>query len=338
MSVTEHDRPAAPVVPLGTPRGHPRRRAVQDRPAPGRGSDHGQLRAQPPVHARRAAADRDAGRRGRGRPGRRHRLRPHRLREELRAEDLLEGHPLCPADGLPGLLRQRAGLRACRREADPDRGARAGAVDPHPVRRAQPHPLAPDLPGHVGHRAGRHVGVLLLHCASATPCSTCSRWSPACACTTATRSSVAWPRTCPRASTPSARSSCETCPRRSTPTSTCWPRTRSGRAGYKGIGTIDADTAIAMGLSGPNLRASGADYDLRRNDPYLAYDKLDFEVITARARRRLRPLPVPHQGDVRVGQDHRPVPREDAVRPGDGDRPQVRAAAAGTSCIPRWSR
>ncbi|HUZ83572.1 MAG TPA: NADH dehydrogenase (quinone) subunit D [Gaiellales bacterium] len=50
----------------------------------------------------------------------------------------------------------------------------------------------------------------------------------------------------------------------------------------KGIGTITADAAIAMGLSGPNLRASGVEYDLRRNDPYLAYDKLDFEVVTGR--------------------------------------------------------
>jgi NADH-quinone oxidoreductase subunit D len=48
----------------------------------------------------------------------------------------------------------------------------------------------------------------------------------------------------------------------------------------KGIGTIDAETAVAMGLTGPNLRASGVAYDLRRNDPYLAYPKLDFEVIT----------------------------------------------------------
>jgi NADH-quinone oxidoreductase subunit D len=48
----------------------------------------------------------------------------------------------------------------------------------------------------------------------------------------------------------------------------------------KGIGTIAPDTAIAMGLSGPNLRASGVAYDLRRNEPYLAYDQLDFDVIT----------------------------------------------------------
>jgi len=49
---------------------------------------------------------------------------------------------------------------------------------------------------------------------------------------------------------------------------------------YRGVGTIDADTAVAMGLSGPNLRGSGVGYDLRRADPYLAYPHLDFDVIT----------------------------------------------------------
>ena len=51
---------------------------------------------------------------------------------------------------------------------------------------------------------------------------------------------------------------------------------------YKGIGTIDGPTAIAMGLSGPNLRASGVPYDLRRSEPYLIYDQLEFDVITGR--------------------------------------------------------
>ena len=49
---------------------------------------------------------------------------------------------------------------------------------------------------------------------------------------------------------------------------------------YQGIGTIAAETAIAMGLSGPNLRASGVPYDIRRAEPYLAYDQLQFDVIT----------------------------------------------------------
>ena len=46
----------------------------------------------------------------------------------------------------------------------------------------------------------------------------------------------------------------------------------------KGIGVLSADDAIALGQSGPNLRASGVDWDLRRDQPYLAYGRLDFRV------------------------------------------------------------
>src|SRR6185369_3921385 len=46
----------------------------------------------------------------------------------------------------------------------------------------------------------------------------------------------------------------------------------------KGIGLLSADDAIALGQSGPVLRASGVDWDLRRDQPYLAYDRVDFEV------------------------------------------------------------
>ena len=97
---------------------------------------------------------------------------------------------------------------------------------------------------------------------------------------------------------------------------------------YRGIGTIDADTAIAMGLSGPNLRASGVPYDLRRVDPYLVYDQLRVRRHHRRERRRVRPADVPHQGDVRVGEADRAVPGLDPRRPGDGGRPALRAAAA----------
>jgi NADH-quinone oxidoreductase subunit D len=34
-----------------------------------------------------------------------------------------------------------------------------------------------------------------------------------------------------------------------------------------------------MGLSGPNLRASGVPYDLRRTDPYLTYPEVEFDVV-----------------------------------------------------------
>jgi NADH-quinone oxidoreductase subunit D len=46
----------------------------------------------------------------------------------------------------------------------------------------------------------------------------------------------------------------------------------------EGIGLLSADDAIALAQSGPVLRASGVDWDLRRDQPYLAYDQVDFEV------------------------------------------------------------
>jgi NADH-quinone oxidoreductase subunit D len=46
----------------------------------------------------------------------------------------------------------------------------------------------------------------------------------------------------------------------------------------KGIGLLSAEDALALGQSGPILRASGVDWDLRKNMPYLAYDEVDFDV------------------------------------------------------------
>lgn len=45
-----------------------------------------------------------------------------------------------------------------------------------------------------------------------------------------------------------------------------------------GCGVLSAEQAIANGLSGPNLRASGVPYDVRRADPYSIYDRLEFDV------------------------------------------------------------
>jgi NADH-quinone oxidoreductase subunit D len=47
-----------------------------------------------------------------------------------------------------------------------------------------------------------------------------------------------------------------------------------------GIGAISRDDAIAWGLTGPLLRATGVGYDVRRAQPYLVYDRLDFSVPT----------------------------------------------------------
>ena len=46
----------------------------------------------------------------------------------------------------------------------------------------------------------------------------------------------------------------------------------------QGIGIISAPEAIALGLTGPNLRGSGVAYDVRRTEPYLGYEDYDFEI------------------------------------------------------------
>jgi len=44
------------------------------------------------------------------------------------------------------------------------------------------------------------------------------------------------------------------------------------------VGVISKEDAIDYGLTGPNLRASGVDYDLRKAHPYLVYDQLQFDI------------------------------------------------------------
>jgi len=48
----------------------------------------------------------------------------------------------------------------------------------------------------------------------------------------------------------------------------------------KGVGVMDAATAINFGASGPFLRASGVPLDFRKDEPYSVYDKIDFKVQT----------------------------------------------------------
>ncbi len=44
------------------------------------------------------------------------------------------------------------------------------------------------------------------------------------------------------------------------------------------VGVISREDAIDFGLSGPNLRGSGVEHDVRRASPYMIYDRFDFEV------------------------------------------------------------
>jgi NADH-quinone oxidoreductase subunit D len=48
----------------------------------------------------------------------------------------------------------------------------------------------------------------------------------------------------------------------------------------KGIGILPPEVAAGYGVSGPNLRASGVAFDLRKVEDYLPYDRFDFNVVT----------------------------------------------------------
>jgi NADH-quinone oxidoreductase subunit D len=54
----------------------------------------------------------------------------------------------------------------------------------------------------------------------------------------------------------------------------------------KGVAHLSAEDCISLGVTGPALRASGVDWDLRRDMPYCGYDKFQFKV------------PVSNDGDV----------------------------------------
>ena len=46
----------------------------------------------------------------------------------------------------------------------------------------------------------------------------------------------------------------------------------------EGVGVISREDALSFGLTGPNLRASGVDFDLRKDRPYCGYEKYEFDV------------------------------------------------------------
>ena len=48
----------------------------------------------------------------------------------------------------------------------------------------------------------------------------------------------------------------------------------------KGVGILNAEDAIALGVTGPVLRASGVKWDLRKAQPYAAYDQYEFDIPT----------------------------------------------------------
>lgn len=57
-------------------------------------------------------------------------------------------------------------------------------------------------------------------------------------------------------------------------------RTRIFERRTMGVGVLEPELALSLGVTGPNLRGSGVDHDLRRDAPYGVYDELEVRVAT----------------------------------------------------------
>ena len=80
------------------------------------------------------------------------------------------------------------------------------------------------------------------------------------------------------------------------------------------IGVVSPERALQLGFSGPMLRGSGIEWDLRKKQPYEVYDRVDFDIPVGVERRLLRPLSGARRGTAPVEPDHRAVRRVAAAR------------------------
>ncbi len=82
----------------------------------------------------------------------------------------------------------------------------------------------------------------------------------------------------PRGFFPECRKFCDWMPHAIDDYETLLTRNKIWLERTEGLGLLSAADAIALGQSGPVLRASGVDWDLRKTQPYLAYHQVDFDV------------------------------------------------------------
>ena len=300
-----HPRPARRRRPRPPGRRRVRRRAHA-----------GEHRPAAPRHPRRAPA----GARARGRDGQAlhspRRLPALRLREAGRVPALQPDHPAHRPHRLPLADGQQRLPRAGGREADGDRGDRAVPGAPGDRLRDEPDHLAPRLARHHRHRPRRvHPVPLVVPGAGAD-------LQPAGAVDRRPAHHQPHPRRRHDGRHPGrlrgrAARLHPHLPQDADEVDTMFTRNAIWIGRTQGVGALTAEEAINYSLSGPMLRASGVDYDVRKDRPYLGYETYDFDVPGRRARRHLRPLPGPAGGDVAVEPD-----------PGAGARPAGRSSRA----------
>ena len=97
----------------------------------------------------------------------------------------------------------------------------------------------------------------------------------------------------------------------------------------KDVGWLDVEGCLALGVTGPMLRAAGLPWDLRKTEPYCGYETYDFEVADpATSGDCCAPLPACASTRCASRSRSSSRPRPARARPGHGRRPEDRLAGA----------